>query len=160
MQKITPWLWFDSESEEAASLYTSVFKNSRIVSTSHYGDAGPRPAGSVMTVAFEIDGQEFVALNGGPEFKPNEAISFMVSCDSQEEVDDYWERLTSDGGEESQCGWLKDKFGVSWQVTPVEMLSLLNDPDPGRAQRATQAMLGMRRIDIAEIKRAADGIPV
>jgi predicted 3-demethylubiquinone-9 3-methyltransferase (glyoxalase superfamily) len=155
MQKITPWLWFDTESEDAASFYTSVFKNSRIVSTSHYG-AGPR-AGQVMTVAFEIDGQDFVALNGGPEFKPNEAISFMVSCESQEEVDDYWERLTSDGGEESQCGWLKDKFGVSWQIIPTELPELIGDPDPERAQRALAAMMTMRKIDVAALRKAADG---
>jgi predicted 3-demethylubiquinone-9 3-methyltransferase (glyoxalase superfamily) len=157
MQKITPWLWFDTESEEAASFYTSVFKNSRILSTSHYGDAGPRPAGSVMTVAFELDGQEFVALNGGPEFKPNEAISFMVSCESQDEVDEYWDLLTSDGGEASQCGWLKDKFGISWQIIPTELEKLIADPDPERSQRAMAAMLTMGKIDIEAIRKAAAG---
>lgn len=157
MPKITPWLWFDTEAEDAAKLYTSIFKNSRITDVSRYGSAGPRPEGTVMTVSFELDGQEFVGLNGGPEFTFDEAISFMVECASQAEVDDYWDKLTADGGEESQCGWLKDKFGVSWQIVPTRLNELLGDPDPDRAQRAMQAMLQMRKIDIAALERAADG---
>jgi predicted 3-demethylubiquinone-9 3-methyltransferase (glyoxalase superfamily) len=155
MQKITPCLWFDTEGEEAASFYTSVFKNSRIVDIARYGEAGPRPAGTVMTVTFELDGQEFVALNGGPEFKFNEAISFQVSCETQEEVDEFWDRLTA-GGEPGPCGWLKDKYGVSWQVVPTELSELLSDPDPEKSQRAMKAMLGMGKIDIAAVKRAAE----
>jgi len=138
--KIVPNLWFDTEAEEAAEFYCSVFPDSRIVSVARYTDAGPREAGMVMVVEFELNGHRFVGINGGPQFKFDEAVSFMIACKDQAEVDYYWERLT-DGGEESQCGWLKDKFGVSWQVTPIEMMSLLNDPDPDRAQRATQAML-------------------
>ncbi len=155
LTKITPCLWFDTEGEEAATFYTSIFKNSRILQTSHYGSAGPRPEGMVMTVNFELDGQEFIALNGGPEFKFDEAISFQVNCESQEEVDDFWTKL-SDGGEESVCGWLKDKFGVSWQIVPTVMDELISDPDPERSQRAMKAMLGMRKIDIAELQHAAD----
>jgi predicted 3-demethylubiquinone-9 3-methyltransferase (glyoxalase superfamily) len=157
MQKITPCLWFDTEGEEAASFYTSVFKNSRIVDITHYGDAGPRPAGTVMTVTFELDGQQFVALNGGPEFKFNEAISFQVSCETQEEVDEFWNRLT-EGGEPGPCGWLKDKYGVSWQVVPAALSELLNDPDPERSQRAMKAMLGMSKIDIAALQQAAEQV--
>lgn len=157
MPKITPWLWFDTQAEDAAKLYTSIFPNSRITGVSHYGDAGPRPAGTVMTVSFELDGQEFVGLNGGPEFRFDEAISFMVSCNSQEEVDDYWNRLTADGGEESQCGWLKDKFGVSWQIVPTRLEELLGDPDPERAARAMSAMLQMQKIDLDAIEKAAAG---
>ena len=154
MQKITPCLWFDTEGEEAATFYTSVFKNSRILSVARYGEAGPRPAGTVMTVSFELDGQEFVALNGGPEFTFDEAISFQVSCDSQAEVDDYWDRL-SEGGQEGPCGWLKDKFGVSWQVVPTALQELLGDPDPEKAQRAMTAMLQMSKIDIEALRKAA-----
>ncbi|MGZ4590576.1 MAG: VOC family protein, partial [Actinomycetes bacterium] len=128
MQRITPCLWFDTEGEEAATFYTSVFKNSRILSVTRYGEAGPRPAGLVLTVTFELDGQEFVALNGGPEFTFNEAVSLQVRCDAQAEVDEYWARLT-EGGQEGPCGWLKDKYGVSWQVVPTELTALLNDPD-------------------------------
>ncbi|MBV8950427.1 MAG: VOC family protein [Actinobacteria bacterium] len=157
MPKITPWLWFDTEAEEAAKLYTSIFKNSRITDTSCYGPGGPRPEGSVMTVSFELDGQEFVGLNGGPESTFDEAISFMVQCDSQAEVDEYWDRLTADGGQESQCGWLKDRFGVSWQIIPTRLNELLGDPDPERARRAMQAMLQMHKIDIEAMERAADG---
>jgi predicted 3-demethylubiquinone-9 3-methyltransferase (glyoxalase superfamily) len=157
MQRITPCLWFDTEGEEAASFYTSVFKNSRIVDITHYGDAGPRPAGTVMTVTFELDGQEFVALNGGPEFKFNEAISFQVSCETQEEVDEFWNRLT-EGGEPGPCGWLKDKYGVSWQVVPAALSELLSDPDPERSQRAMKAMLGMSKIDIAALQQAAEQV--
>jgi predicted 3-demethylubiquinone-9 3-methyltransferase (glyoxalase superfamily) len=156
MQKITPWLWFDTEAEEAATFYTSVFKNSRILSTTHYGDGGPRAAGSVMTVAFELNGLEFAALNAGPEFHFNESVSFMIACESQAEVDEYWERLTADGGEESQCGWLKDKYGVSWQVTPTELMDLIGDPDPEKAQKAMAAMMQMRKIDLEVIRQAAN----
>jgi predicted 3-demethylubiquinone-9 3-methyltransferase (glyoxalase superfamily) len=154
MSKITPCMWFDTEGEEAATFYTSVFKNSRILSVARYGEAGPRPAGSVMIVRFELDGQEFSALNGGPQFTFDEAVSFQVSCDSQAETDYYWDQLT-EGGEESQCGWLKDKFGVSWQVVPTEIIELLSDPDPEKAQRATAAVLQMRKLDIAAVQRAA-----
>ena len=156
MQKITPWLWFDTEAEEAATFYTSVFKNSKILSVNRFGEAGPAEPGSVMTVAFELDGQEFVGLNGRPAFTFNESVSFMVSCDSQAEVDDYWNRLT-EGGEESQCGWLKDKYGVSWQIIPTALPELLGDPDPARAQRALQAMLKMSKIDIEGLRQAAAG---
>ena len=155
-QKITPNLWFDTEAEEAADFYTSVFKNSRVVNVTHYTDAGPRQAGMVMTVEFELDGQRFVGINGGPEFTFDEAVSFEIHCETQDEVDYYWERLT-DGGEESQCGWLKDRYGLSWQVVPSGMEELFTDPDPARAQRAMQAMLGMRKLDIAALRSAADG---
>jgi predicted 3-demethylubiquinone-9 3-methyltransferase (glyoxalase superfamily) len=155
-QKITPNLWFDTEAEEAAGFYTSVFKNSRVVNVTHYTDAGPRQAGMVMTVEFELDGQRFVGINGGPEFKFDEAVSFEIHCEDQDEVDYYWERLT-DGGEESQCGWLKDRYGLSWQVVPTGMEELFADPDPRRAQRAMQAMLGMRKLDMEALRSAADG---
>ena len=155
MQKITPCLWFDTEGEEAAKLYTSVFPNSRIVEVAHYGSAGPRPEGTVMAVRFELDGQAFVALNGGPQFTFDEAISFQVSCEGQEEVDRFWSTL-SEGGEEGPCGWLKDRYGLSWQVCPAGMAELLNDPDQARAQRAMKAMLGMRKIDVAALQEAAD----
>jgi predicted 3-demethylubiquinone-9 3-methyltransferase (glyoxalase superfamily) len=156
MPKITPWLWFDTEAEDAANFYTSVFKNSRVTHVGRYGEAGPRPAGTVMTVAFELDGQEFVGLNGGPDFTFNEAVSFKVDCADQDEVDYYWSRLTEGGGQPGPCGWLKDRFGLSWQIVPTEMERLLNDPDPGRAQRAMAAMLKMGKLDLAEIRRAAD----
>jgi len=155
-QKITPNLWFDTEAEVAASFYISIFKNSRIVNVTHYGEAGPRDAGLVMTVEFELDGQRFVGINGGPEFTFDEAVSFEVSCETQDEIDYFWERL-SDGGEEGPCGWLKDRFGVSWQVTPTGMEEILNDPDPQRAQRAMTAMLQMGKLDIAALRAAADG---
>ncbi|MGH8970126.1 MAG: VOC family protein [Actinomycetes bacterium] len=154
MQKITPCLWFDTQGEEAASFYTSLFKNSRIVDIARYGEAGPRPAGTVMTVTFELEGEEFIALNGGPEFTFNEAVSFQVNCESQAEVDEFWSRL-SEGGEEGPCGWLKDRFGVSWQVIPTALNELLNDPDPERAQRAMKAMLEMSKIDIEALRQAA-----
>jgi predicted 3-demethylubiquinone-9 3-methyltransferase (glyoxalase superfamily) len=157
-QKITPNLWFDAEAEEAAGFYTSVFENSRIVYVTHYTEAGPRPAGTVMTVEFELDGQRFVGINGGPQFTFDEAVSFQISCETQEEVDYYWGRL-GEGGEEGQCGWLKDKYGLSWQVVPTGMEELFSDPDPQRAQRAMQAMLGMRKLDIAALRSAADGAP-
>ncbi len=155
LNKITPCLWFDDQGEDAANFYTSVFKNSRILEISRYGSAGPRPEGMVMVVSFELEGQQFTALNGGPEFTFDEAISFQVTCESQEEVDDYWAKLT-DGGSEGPCGWLKDRFGVSWQIIPSAMPALLGDPNPDRAQAAMKAMLGMSKIDVNEIKRAAD----
>jgi predicted 3-demethylubiquinone-9 3-methyltransferase (glyoxalase superfamily) len=157
-EKIIPNLWFDTEAEEAADFYTSVFKNSRIVNVAHYTEAGPRPAGTVMTVEFELDGQRFVGINGGPQFTFDEAVSFQISCEDQEEVDYYWERLT-EGGEEGPCGWLKDRFGLSWQVVPTGMAELFNDPDPERARRAMQAMLQMRKLDVEALRRAADGVP-
>ena len=157
-QKIIPNLWFDTEAEAAAAFYTSVFENSRIVSVTHYTEAGPRPAGTVMTVEFELDGQRFVGINGGPQFTFDEAVSFQITCETQEEVDYYWERL-SEGGEEGQCGWLKDRYGLSWQVVPTGMEEVFADPDPERAQRAMQAMLGMGKLDIAVLRSAADGAP-
>lgn len=154
MQKITPFLWFDTQAEEAATFYTSIFTNSHILHVTRYGKAGPGPEGSVMTVSFELDGQEFVALNGGPEFRFNEAISFQVSCETQDEVDEFWSRL-SEGGEEGPCGWLKDRYGVSWQITPTRLNELLDDPDPEKSQRAMRAMLDMNKIDIATLEQAA-----
>jgi predicted 3-demethylubiquinone-9 3-methyltransferase (glyoxalase superfamily) len=154
MQKITPCLWFDTEGEEAAQFYTSVFPNSKILEVARYGSAGPRPEGTVMTVSFELEGQEFVALNGGPDFTFNEAISFQVSCESQEEVDAYWSKL-SEGGEEGPCGWLKDKFGVSWQIVPTRLVELIGDPDREKSQRVMAAMLQMKKIEIPELERAA-----
>ena len=156
MPKITPSLWFDTQAVEAAEFYTSLFKNSQILTVSHYGDAGPRPEGMVMTVNFELDGQEFIALNGGPEFTFDEAISFQVNCESQEEIDYFWNKL-SDGGEEGPCGWLKDKFGVSWQIVPSFLMDkMLRDPDVEKGQRAMKAVLGMGKLDIAEIQAAMD----
>jgi predicted 3-demethylubiquinone-9 3-methyltransferase (glyoxalase superfamily) len=155
-KKITPWLWFDTQAEDAARFYTSVFGNSRITDTTRYSDASPRP-GQVMTVSFELDGEQFVALNGGPEFTFTEAVSFQVACESQQEVDRFWAALTADGGEESQCGWLKDKFGLSWQIVPTQLGEILGDPDPERARRAMEAMLKMSKLDIAALRRAADG---
>ena len=154
MQKITPCLWFDTEGEEAAKFYTSIFPNSRIVDVSYYGEAGPRPAGTVLTVEFELDGQRFTALNGGPDFTFNEAVSFQIDCEDQEETDRYWNALT-EGGEEGPCGWLKDKFGLSWQVVPKRLRELLSDPDQERSQRAMEAMLRMKKIDVEELERAA-----
>ena len=155
LTKITPCLWFDTEGEEAATFYTSVFENSRILHVSHYGSAGPRPEGMVLMVNFELDGQEFIALNGGPEFTFDEAISFQVNCESQEEIDEFWAKL-SEGGSEGPCGWLKDKFGVSWQIVPTLIDDVLRDPDVEKAQRVMKAVLGMGKIDIAELHRAAD----
>jgi predicted 3-demethylubiquinone-9 3-methyltransferase (glyoxalase superfamily) len=155
-QKLTPCLWFDTEGEEAATFYTSVFPNSRIVDIARYGEGAPRPAGTVMVVTFELDGQQFVALNGGPQFAFSEAISFQVSCEGQEEVDHFWNTL-SEGGEEGPCGWLKDRFGLSWQVVPTALPALLGDPDPERAQRAMAAMLKMHKIVIADLELAAAG---
>jgi predicted 3-demethylubiquinone-9 3-methyltransferase (glyoxalase superfamily) len=154
MSSITPFLWFDTEAEEAAEFYTSVFPSSRILEVSRYGEGAPGPAGTVMTVSFELDGLEFVALNGGPQYSFTEAISLQVSCRDQDEVDAYWSKL-SDGGEEGPCGWLKDRFGLSWQIVPTRLPELLGDPDREKAQRAMQAMLSMRKIEIAELERAA-----
>ena len=154
MPRITPCLWFDTEGEEAATLYTSLFPNSRITRTTHYGSAGPRAEGTVMTVEFELDGHAFVALNGGPEFTFDEAISFQVDCATQDEVDTYWKAL-SEGGEEGPCGWVKDRFGLSWQIVPTRLTELLADPDRERSQRVMAAMLGMRKLEIAELERAA-----
>lgn len=155
-QRITPNLWFDTEAEEAAGFYTSIFQSSRIVNVTHYTEAGPRAAGMVMTVEFELDGQRFVAINGGPEFTFDEAVSLQINCEDQDEVDYYWQRL-SEGGEEGPCGWLKDSYGLSWQVVPTGMEELFADPDPERAQRAMKAMLGMRKLDIAALRSAAEG---
>jgi predicted 3-demethylubiquinone-9 3-methyltransferase (glyoxalase superfamily) len=156
-QKITTFLWFDNKAEAAANFYVSIFKNSKIVSISRYSEGGPGPAGTAMTVNFELDGQEFIALNGGPQLKFTEAISLFVNCATQEEVDYFWSRLTADGGQESRCGWLKDKFGLSWQIVPTALGELLGNKDRKKAQRAMQAMLKMKKIDIGELKRAAEG---
>ena len=158
MQKFTPCLWFDTEGEDAARFYTSIFPNSRILDVARYGEAGPRPAGTVMTVSFELDGQEFVALNGGPQFTFSEAISFQVSCETQEETDHSWSKLSA-GGDPSaqQCGWLKDRYGVSWQILPTALVEMLNDPDAGKSQRVMTAMLQMKKINIAALRRAAAG---
>lgn len=157
MQKITPFLWFDNNAEEAMNFYVSVFKNSKVKTVSRYSDAGPGPKGSVMTAEFEIDGQEFVALNGGPRFKFTEAISFVVNCSTQDEVDYYWEKLSEGGGEKSRCGWLKDKFGLWWQVVPTILAELASDPDPEKSGRVMQAMLKMDKIEIEPLKRAHAG---
>jgi predicted 3-demethylubiquinone-9 3-methyltransferase (glyoxalase superfamily) len=156
MQRITPFLWFDNNAEEAMNFYVAIFKNSKIKKVTRYGEAGPGPTGTVMTAEFELDGQEFVGLNGGPRFKFTEAVSFVVNCETQDEVDHYWERL-SEGGEKSRCGWLKDKFGLSWQVVPNALAELMDDPDPEKAQRVMQAMLQMDKIDIELLQRAYDG---
>jgi predicted 3-demethylubiquinone-9 3-methyltransferase (glyoxalase superfamily) len=156
MQKISPFLWFDSNAEEAANFYVSIFRNSKILHTSRYGDAGPGPKGSVLVVKFQINGQEFMALNGGPLFKFSEAISFVVNCDTQQEVDEYWDKLTQNGGQESQCGWLKDKFGLSWQITPTILGELMTDKDPKKSARVMQAMLQMKKLDINKLKQARD----
>ncbi|GAA4349166.1 VOC family protein [Angustibacter luteus] len=157
MPQLVPNLWFDTQAHDAAEFYVSVFKNSRIVHVAHYGDAGPREAGSVLSVDFELDGQPFIGINGGPEFTFDEAVSFKVPCADQAEVDYYWDALLAGGGEESQCGWLKDRFGLSWQVVPDALGELLGDPDPERASRAMRAMLGMRKLDVAALRAAADG---
>jgi len=157
-QKITPNLWFDTEAEEAAEFYVSVFKNSRVVNKTHYTAAGPREAGMVMTVDFEQNGQRFTGINGGPDFKFDEAVSFLIECEGQDEVDYYWEKLT-EGGSEGPCGWVKDRYGLSWQVVPAGMEELFADPDPARAERAMKAMLQMKKLDLDELLRAADGVP-
>jgi predicted 3-demethylubiquinone-9 3-methyltransferase (glyoxalase superfamily) len=154
MPKLTPWLWFDTQGEEAAEFYTSVFPNSKIVEVTRYGSAGPRPEGTAMTVSFDLDGQRFVALNGGPDFSFTEAVSFQVACADQDEVDYYWNAL-SEGGEEGPCGWLKDRYGLSWQIVPNALYELLSDPDPERAQRVMGAMLEMKKIEIADLERAS-----
>ena len=159
MPTITPNLWFDTEAHEAAEFYCSIFPNSRITNVSHYTEAGPREAGMVLTVDFELDGQRFTGINGGPEFEFDEAVSFLINCRDQAEVDHYWDKLLEGGGRESQCGWLKDRYGVSWQVVPEGMEELFGDSDPERANRAMAAMLKMVKLDIAELRRAADGAP-
>ena len=156
MQKITPFLWFDGNAEEAANFYISIFKNSKMGKISRYGDAGPGPKGSVMSVTFQIEGQEFFALNGGPQFKFTPAISFFVNCETQQEVDDLWAKLSA-GGRTDRCGWLQDKFGLSWQIIPTVLGKLLGDKDPQRAKRAMQAMLQMTKIDGKALQQAADG---
>ncbi len=156
MPKITPFLWFDNQAEEAANFYVSIFKNSKIVKVNRYGEAGPGPKGSAMTVVFQLDGQDFIALNGGPHFKFTEAISFSVDCKTQQEVDTYWEKL-SEGGQQVQCGWLKDKYGLSWQIVPSALGELLGDPDPQKSKRVMEAMLKMKKIDIEGLKRASAG---
>jgi len=162
LQRITPCLWFDDQAEEAARFYTSVFKNSRITGTTRYGEAGyeihGKPAGTVLTVEFELDGQSFTALNGGPMFQFNEAISFQIHCESQEEIDYYWGKLSEGGDEKAQqCGWLKDKYGVSWQVVPTALSALLNDPDPAKSERVMKALLQMKKLDIGQLKAAYEG---
>lgn len=155
MQKITPFLWFDNQAEEAANFYAAIFRNSRIGAVSRYGSGAPLPAGTAMTVSFELEGLEFTALNAGPVFKFTEAISFYVNCETQEEVDYYWERLLEGGGQESQCGWLKDRYGLSWQIIPSALPRLLTDPDGAKASKVMQAMLQMKKIDIARLEAAA-----
>jgi predicted 3-demethylubiquinone-9 3-methyltransferase (glyoxalase superfamily) len=158
MQKITPFLWFDDQAEEAAKFYSSIFKNSKVGKILRYGEEAAkvsqsgRPVGSVLTIEFEIEGQKFTALNGGPAFKFNESISFVVNCDTQKEVDYFWEKLTADGGQESQCGWLKDRFGVSWQVVPSLLIEMLHDKDSEKSERVMKAMLQMQKIDIKTLK--------
>ena len=157
MHKISPCLWFDKEAEQAMNFYLSVFKDGKAGEVLRYGENAPMPAGTVLTATFEIEGMRFIALNGGPHFKFNEAISLSIDCQSQAEVDYFWDKLTADGGQPSQCGWLKDKYGVSWQVVPARMIELLKDPDAGRANRAMQAMMTMTKIDVAKIEAAANG---
>jgi predicted 3-demethylubiquinone-9 3-methyltransferase (glyoxalase superfamily) len=156
MQKITPFLWFDGQAEEAMNHYVSIFKNSRITGVTRYGDAGPGPKGTVMSVTFQLEGQEFIALNGGPEFKFTEAISLFVNCETQEEVDELWAKL-SEGGEKQRCGWLKDKFGLSWQIVPAALGRMLQDEDPERSKRVMEAMLQMDKIEISRLQQAYDG---
>jgi predicted 3-demethylubiquinone-9 3-methyltransferase (glyoxalase superfamily) len=156
MPKVTPNLWFDTQALEAAEHYVSIFPNSKINDTSYYGDAGPRDKGMVLTVDFELDGQRFTGINGGPEFTFDEAVSFLIECKDQGEIDYYWEKL-SEGGELSQCGWLKDRYGLSWQVCPADLSDTIMDPDPGRRNRAMEAMMKMQKLDIAALKAAADG---
>lgn len=157
-QKITPCLWFNMRAEEAANFYASIFEDFEILETSYYPDAIPDKAGQVLTISFRFNGMEFLALNGGPEFTFTEAVSFMIDCGPQEEVDYYWNSLIADGGQPSQCGWLKDKFGLSWQVTPREMVAMMTDPDPAKANRVTQAMLQMGKIEIAILQAAYEGV--
>jgi len=154
--KITPFLWFDSQAEEAANFYCSIFPNSKIGKVTRYGKAGPGPEGSVLTIVFSLDGQEFTGLNAGPRFKFTEAISFIVPCKTQDEIDNYWSKLTAGGGQESQCGWLKDKFGLSWQIVPAALGELMSDPDPQKSNRVMQALLKMKKLDIATLQKARD----
>ena len=155
MRRITPCLWFDDQAEEAVTFYVRIFDNSKIVSRTYYGEAGPGPTGSVLTVVFELDGQEFIALNGGPHFKFTEAISLSVDCKTQEEVDRFWGQLSA-GGEEGRCGWLKDKFGLSWQIVPAILRALLDDPDPAKSKRVMEAMLKMHKLDIQGLTKASE----
>ncbi len=156
MQKITPFLWFDNNAEEAVNFYVSIFENSKILGITHYGEAGPGPKGTVMTVDFQLEGQEFVALNGGPHFKFTEAVSFVVNCETQKEVDELWEKL-SKGGKKGQCGWLKDKYGLSWQVVPTILPELVKSDDPKKSERVMKALMQMKKLDIAKLKQAAEG---
>ncbi len=160
MPRIIPNLWFDTEAEEAAAFYTSTFPNSRVVAVTRYGEAGPREAGLVMTVEFELDGQRLVAINGGPEFVPTEAVSLEIRCETQDEIDEYWSALAAGGGEEGVCGWLKDRYGFSWQVTPVQLEGMILDADQEKVDRVMKALLQMRKLDIAELERAAEGAAV
>jgi predicted 3-demethylubiquinone-9 3-methyltransferase (glyoxalase superfamily) len=157
MQKVSPFLWFDGQAEEAASFYTSLFRNSRITHVSRHGEGGPAPKGTAMSVTFELDGHEYMALNGGPHFKFTPAVSLFVKCESQEEVDTYWDKLVADGGQAERCGWLKDRFGLSWQIVPTVLGQLLQDKDRTKAGRVMQAMLGMTKLDIAGLRAAYEG---
>jgi len=157
MQKITTFLWFNDKAEEAANFYVSLFNNSKILNVARYGDAGPGPKGSAMTVTFQLEGQQYIALNGGPMFSFTEAISLFVNCESQPEVDELWSKLTADGGQESHCGWLKDKYGLSWQIIPSALMRLMGDPDPEKSKRVMLAMLQMSKIDTAKLQQAYDG---
>jgi predicted 3-demethylubiquinone-9 3-methyltransferase (glyoxalase superfamily) len=158
-QRITPSLWFDTEAEQAAEFYISVFGDGRILDVARYTEAGPRPAGTVMTVEFELRGQRFIAINGGPQFPFSEAVSFMITCADQDEIDHFWEALTADGGQEGPCGWCKDRFGLSWQVVPEGMDAVFARSDPEAAKRAMEAMFGMKKLDLAALRRAAEGVP-
>ena len=157
--KITPNLWFDMNAEEAANFYVDLFDDGRILNVARYPEGSPGPAGEVMTVEWELNGQKFVGINGGPQFQFSEAVSFMISCKDQEEVDYYWDRLTADGGREGQCGWLTDRFGLAWQVVPEGMDEVFSDPDPAKAERSMAAMMKMKKLDIAELRAAAEGVP-
>lgn len=157
MPKISPFLWFNDQAEEAANFYCSVFKNSRVLHISRYGDAGPGPKGSAMVVDFELDGQRFLALNGGPQYKFSEAISFSVECETQQELDEFWNKLTASGGQPGPCGWLKDKYGLSWQVNPTILGRMLSDPDPEKSKRVMEAMMKMKKIVIADLQKAYEG---
>lgn len=158
MPRISPFLWFDTQAEEAARFYVGIFPNSKVVTITRYGESGPGPVGTVMTVVFQLDGQEFIALNGGPAFRFSEAVSFSVNCSTQEDVDRYWSALSA-GGEEGPCGWLKDRYGLSWQINPAVLGRMLSDPDPARSKRVMEAMLKMKKIDIAALQRAYDDAP-
>ncbi len=157
MSKITPFLWFENLAEEAMNFYVSLFNNSKIINVSRYGEGAPVPSGTVMSATFELDGQTVMALNGGPQFKFNEAISFFVSCENQEEVDKFWNALTANGGEEGPCGWLKDRFGLSWQIVPTALGEMLGDPDPDKSRRTMEAMLKMKKIDVPTLRQAYNG---